>query len=89
MRITGNKSGVHQRGYALLLVLLFLLLGSLLITPLLSFMGTGLKAGGTFESKMDELYAADAGIEDAKWQIRSKNVENFTAPIDYSSSRSR
>jgi hypothetical protein len=74
----------NERGYAFLLVLLFMMVGSLVITPLLGFMGTGLKAGITFESKMDDLYAADAGIEDAKWQIRSGNIDSLTTPISYS-----
>jgi hypothetical protein len=74
----------NERGYAFLLVLLFMMVGSLVITPLLGFMGTGLKAGITFESKMDDLYAADAGIEDAKWQIRSGKIDSLTTPISYS-----
>jgi len=58
-----------QRGQAFVLVLALLGLGSLLIVPMLSFMGTGLNAGVIVEDKTDELYACDAGVQDAIWQI--------------------
>lgn len=41
----------EQRGYALPLVLIMLLLGGLIVAPLLAFMGTGLKSGMLFEDK--------------------------------------
>ena len=58
-----------QKGYVLILVMIFLLMGSLIIAPLLSLMMTGLKAGQVNEEKMFAFYAADAGIEDALWRI--------------------
>jgi hypothetical protein len=72
----------NQRGQALVLVLILLLVAGLIVAPLLQFMGTGIKASITHENKMDELYAADAGIEDAKWQVKSGNIEtdNVTFP---------
>ena len=33
-------------------------------------MGTGLITGGVYETRTDELYAADAGVEDAIWKIQ-------------------
>ncbi len=62
----------EENGQALVAVLGFMLLGSLLITPLLQFMGTGLKAGLTHENKMAEFYAADAGINDGFWQVKNE-----------------
>jgi hypothetical protein len=70
-----------EKGQALVLVLILLLVGALIIAPLLAFMGTGLKAGHLHEVKMDELYAADAGIEDAQWQIKSDNIKTFAPPL--------
>ena len=58
-----------QSGQALVLALALLGIGSLMIAPMLSFMGTGLNAGVVAEDKMDELYACDAGVQDAIWQI--------------------
>jgi hypothetical protein len=60
-----------ERGQALLLALVFMLLGTLIVTPLLSHMSTGLKTGKqVYEKRMAELYAADAGVEDAIWQLK-------------------
>lgn len=58
-----------EKGQALILVLILLLVGGLITAPLLGFMSTGLMVGQVFENKMDGLYAADAGIEDALWKI--------------------
>ena len=54
----------------MLLVLVLLLLGSFLIVPLLGFVSTGLKTGLVYEKKTDELFAADAGMQDAIWHIK-------------------
>jgi hypothetical protein len=51
-----------ESGYATLTaVLVLLVLGGLVLTPLLVYMHTGLDAGQTHERRTDELYAADAG----------------------------
>ncbi len=63
-----------EEGQAFILVLIFLLVGGLIIAPLLGFMSTGLLAGQMHEEKMDELYAADAGIEDALYKIKSDDA---------------
>ncbi len=62
-----------QSGQALILALALLGVGSLLIAPMLSFMGTGLNAGVIAEDKMDELYDADAGVQDAMWKINNSD----------------
>jgi len=55
-----------EDGYALFTIaLILLILGALIIPPLLSFLGTGLKVGQLHEIKMYELYAADAGFQRA------------------------
>ena len=59
----------NQRGVVLIIVLILLAVGGLTIAPMLSHMSTGLKAGQTYEKKTEEYYAADAGVEDALWQI--------------------
>jgi acetyltransferase-like isoleucine patch superfamily enzyme len=64
----------NERGQALLLVLTLLGVGGIMLAPLLSFMGTGLKAGTVYETKAELLYAADAGVEDAIWEIRNDGV---------------
>jgi len=69
-------------GQALILVLVFLLLGSLMIVPLLSFMGTGLQTNQIYEFKAQELYAADAGMGDAILKIQ-EGSDGLPGPFDY------
>jgi len=64
-----------QKGAALPLVLVLLVVGGLILTPLLGLMSTGLVSGQVYEKKTDELYAADAGVEDAIWRIQGNNLE--------------
>ncbi len=55
----------------MILVLILLVVGSLTITPLLGFMGSGLIAVQANEARTAELYAADAGVEDALWLMKA------------------
>jgi len=67
-----NKLERDEKGQALLIVLILLVIGGLIIGPLLGYMSTGLIVGQAYEWRMDELYAADSGVEDALWQIMTK-----------------
>jgi len=60
----------HEKGQVMILSLILLVVGGLVITPLLSYMGSGLKVGQTYEKQMDKLYAADSGVEDAIWNLQ-------------------
>jgi len=64
----------EEAGQAFILALIMLLLGGLIMAPLLGFMSTGLIAGQANEQRMGELYAADAGIEDAILKIMNDQV---------------
>ena len=72
MRSIVKKAMRDEKGAALVLTLVLLLVGGLVIAPLLGFMGTGIIAGEVHEKRMDELYAADAGVEKAFWYIVSE-----------------
>jgi hypothetical protein len=74
-----NESGQG----ALAIVIILLMLGAIIITPLLVFMNTGLKAGGVYESKLQEFYAADAGVEDGLWQIKNDKLSTLFASYPY------
>jgi len=63
-----------EKGAAMFLVLILLLIGGLITTPLLAHMGTGLIGGEVYERRGAELYAADAGVEDAVWKIQRGKV---------------
>jgi len=64
-----NRLIRNEQGQALIFALIMLAVGSLIVVPLLAFMSTGLMAAQTIEEKMDELYATDAGVEDAAHKI--------------------
>jgi hypothetical protein len=70
MKIAAKRPIRDEKGQALLTTLLFFLIGLLVITPTLNFMGTGASTGRVYEQQVDRIYAADAGIEDALWHIR-------------------
>ncbi len=76
-----NKLRGNERGQALIGVLVLLVMGGLTIPPVLTYVSTALSAGQIQEGRIDELYAADAGIEDALWRI--KNDEVPLDPYDY------
>jgi hypothetical protein len=82
IKATKHKVKGEQRGYVYILVLIFLLLGALMIPPLLEFMGTGVLSGPIFEQETEELYACDAGIDDAIWQIKYDNLSTMFPTYD-------
>ena len=66
----------RESGYATLTaVLVLLFLGAIVITPILVYMDTGLDAGRAHEKRTDELYAADAGVNLAIWQLQYGGLE--------------
>jgi len=71
-----NESGQG----ALAMVLLLLMLGAVILTPLLVFMQTGVKAGQVYESKLQEFYAADSGVEAAIYNISQNNTAPSVDP---------
>lgn len=72
MKSTLNKLIRGEKGQALILVLVLMLLGGLILAPLLAYMSTGLKVGKeVYEERMYGQYAADAGVEDALYKIRT------------------
>ena len=64
-----------EKGQAMLLAVILLLISGLTVSSLLSYTGTGVVTGRVYESKVAELYAADAGVEDAVWKIQMGEVE--------------
>jgi len=70
MKIAVKRILRDETGAALAMALILLLIGGLMAAPLLSFMGTGLTAGEVYEERTAELYAVDAGVEDAIWKIQ-------------------
>ena len=78
LRMIGKRKKQSQAGQALVLVLVLLALGSVIVTSLLGFIAVGSKTGTVYDKKNAELYAADAGIQDAIWQIRNQQLGTTT-----------
>jgi hypothetical protein len=78
-----------EKGQVLAAVLILMVVASLVISPLISYMYTGWKTSATFRNITDSIYTADAGIEDGIWQIKYGDFSTFTnpaySPYDYHS----
>jgi hypothetical protein len=81
MRTIMKAAAGDQEGNVLVMVLILLVIGGLVLVPLLGLMSTGLVSGQVYEKKTDELYAADAGVEDAIWKIRNDVPDSY--PYEY------
>lgn len=66
----------------MILALILLVVGGLVASSLLAYMSTGLIASEVYERKMAELYAADAGVEDALHNILSPNSTLHATLLD-------
>jgi len=67
----------RQRGQALILVLIALALGSLIITPTLNYVNTGLLETRVSKKVLLKQYAADAAVEYSLWQLQY-NIDGLT-----------
>ena len=70
----------RQDGQIFLIALVLLAIGGLMLPPLLSFMGTGIKVSELHEEEMFSLYAADAGIEDALYVLQYQSPDTSEFP---------
>ena len=59
-----------EKGQAMFLTVILLLVGGLIVSSLLAYMGNGLLNGRVYEGRVAELYGADAGVEAAVWKIQ-------------------
>jgi len=73
MKTTMRTLARDEKGAALLLAIILLLVGGLIAAPLLAYMGSGIITGEVYETRTAELYAADAGVEDAMWKIQHQD----------------
>jgi len=74
-----NKKNIELRkdeaGYALMWVLVVIILAGIILVPLFLLMTAGLTSSHNHEERMLRFYAADAGIEDAIWQLVNGSLE--------------
>ena len=64
-----------EKGQALPLAILTLMIGMLVITPFLGHASANFIGSRTYEQSLTELYACDSGIEYAIWSLMSGNLE--------------
>ena len=69
-------SGNRQRGSAFILVLMALALGSLMITPTLRYVHTGILSADISRDSFVEEYSADAVVEYSLWQLLYDDVSD-------------
>jgi len=82
-----NRLISGEKGQTLIMVMVMMLISALIIAPMLSHVGTGLKTGkDVYEERMKLFYAADAGVEDALWYLqgeaRMKSLDTDWEPDD-------
>lgn len=70
----------NEAGQALTIALVLLALGGLLVVPVLSLTSTNLNANRQINIANQELYAADAGVENVMWRIMYE--QGFKLPTD-------
>jgi len=81
---TGMKRFARdEKGQALLLAIILLLVGGLIAAPLLAYMGTGILTGEVYETRTAELYAADAGVTYGLWKIKDSGICPGNLPVSY------
>ena len=85
MKSVMNKLIRDEKGAALIVALILLLIGGLISASLLSYMGSGLIVGEVYDTRTAELYAADAGVEDAVWKIQHQGQVEGAWPCNPSS----
>ena len=82
-KILPSRPARGEKGQVLLMVLILMGACIIIISPLLSYMDTGIRIGIRYEDRTNELYAADAGIEDGTWQVKYDNISTFSTPVAY------
>ena len=80
MKTVVRRAIKDEKGAALALALVLLVVGGLVLTPLLGLMSTGLLAGQVYERHAHRLYAADAAVEDAIWKIKYDPPDSYPYP---------
>ena len=73
----------QETGSALIFVLILLMMGSITLIPIMSFMATSLASGQKYEVKTHELYTSDSGVEDGLWRIKYDYMGPEYDPYDF------
>jgi len=74
-----NKSG-NKKGYVLVMAIIIMVIGAVMIGALLSYLDTSLTLANRGEETATTYYAADAGVEEAVWNMLHNG--SYTLPGD-------
>lgn len=66
-----DRARTTQSGQVLPVMLAIMAVVALITAPSLSYLGTGLKSGKLVEQHVEDVYAADSGIEHGLWTLRN------------------
>jgi len=72
-----NKFHKEERGFALPMVFILLLVAVVLMPQITGMVGVGVVSGSMYDEKSEELYAADAGAQDALWLLAQHTQEEM------------
>jgi len=72
-RSNRKKQKSNEKGQAFLMVLILLLVGTLIITSSLAFIAASIKTNGPYIKNTNDLYAAEAGVQDGEYNILNQN----------------
>lgn len=79
---SGGKKRNREAGLTLVSVLILVFLAGVMVPPLLSYVSTSVIAQQKRTGSSAEFYAADAGVEDALWQVKYDHLDDtFTSPV--------
>ena len=70
-----------EKGQAFLLVLILLLVGTLIISSTLAFIGASIKTNGPYINNTNDLYAAESGLQDGENNVVYQTDSGLTTLI--------
>ena len=86
-RSNRQKQKSNEKGQAFLMVLILLLVGTLIITSSLAFIAASIKTNGPYIKNTNDLYAAEAGVQDGEYNMLNQTVAGLNTlftPTNYS-----
>ena len=79
------RNSSSQGGQILPIVLVMMVIGALVLVPSVDYITTHLRSGEVLEKNVKALYAAECGIEDAIYKIKSNSISSpyeLSSPIN-------
>jgi Tfp pilus assembly protein PilX len=81
-KIIRNYKNNYQKGASLLLVLVLLFVGITAISSSFAFIGESLRSNGVYIKNTNDLYAAEAGVQDGIYNMLNQSYSGLNALFD-------